>query len=130
MAYASLAGLTVLCIEDNLANLEVIRGVFARAGEPVLLPAIQGQLGVELAKLHVPDVILLDLHLPDMDGEQVLQRLKADHRTRGIPVIILSADATPSHRERLMDRGAADYVTKPIEIDVFLDAVRKAIGKR
>ena len=129
-AYASLAGLTVLCIEDNLANLEVIRGVFAHAGEPVLLPAIQGQLGVELAKLHVPDVILLDLHLPDMDGEQVLRRLKADHRTRGIPVIILSADATPSQRERLTDRGAADYVTKPIEIDVFLDAVRKAIGKR
>jgi PAS domain S-box-containing protein len=130
LAHASLAGLTVLCIEDNLANLEVIRGVFAHAGEPVLLPAIQGQLGVELATLHVPDLVLLDLHLPDMDGEQVLRRLKADHRTRAIPVIILSADATPSQRERLMDRGAADYVTKPIEIDVFLDAVRKAIGKR
>jgi CheY-like chemotaxis protein len=96
----------------------------------VLLPAIQGQLGIELAKLHVPDLVLLDLHLPDMDGEQVLRRLKADHRTRAIPVIVLSADATPSQRERLMDRGAADYVTKPIEIDVFLDAVRKAIGKR
>jgi PAS domain S-box-containing protein len=129
-ANISLAGLTVLCIEDNLANLEVIRGIFTRAGEPVLLPAIQGQLGVELAKLHMPDVILLDLHLPDMNGEQVMRRLKVDHRTRGIPVIILSADATPSQRERLLERGAADYVTKPIEIDVFLDAVRKAIRKR
>jgi PAS domain S-box-containing protein len=129
-AHASLTGLTVLCVEDNLANLEVIRGVFAHAGEPVLVPAIQGQLGVELAKLHMPDLILLDLHLPDMNGEEVLRRLKADRRTRGIPVVILSADATPSQRERLTTQGAADYVTKPIEIDVFLDAVQQAIGKR
>ncbi|MGK5173081.1 PAS domain-containing hybrid sensor histidine kinase/response regulator [Geodermatophilus sp. CPCC 205761] len=126
----SLAGRTVLCVEDNLANLEVIRGVFSHAGEPALLPAIQGQLGVELAKLHVPDVILLDLHLPDMNGEEVLRRLKGDPRTRAIPVVVLSADATPSQRERLLEQGAADYVTKPIEIDVFLPAVQRAMGKR
>jgi len=127
---ASLAGRTVLCVEDNLANLEVIRGVFSHAGEPVLLPAIQGQLGVELAKIHMPDVVLLDLHLPDMNGEEVLRRLKDDPRTRGIPVVILSADATPSQRERLLEEGAADYVTKPLEIDVFLPAVQRAMGKR
>jgi PAS domain S-box-containing protein len=126
----SLAGQTVLCVEDNLANLEVIRGVFSHAGEPVLLPAIQGQLGVELAKLHIPDVILLDLHLPDMNGEEVLRRLKGDPRTRDIPVVVLSADATPSQRERLIEQGAADYVTKPIEIDVFLPAVQRAMEKR
>jgi PAS domain S-box-containing protein len=122
-----LSGLTVLYIEDNLDNFEVVRRILARAGEPALMPAIQGHLGVELATLHGPDLILLDLHLPDIEGEDVLRQLHADARTRGVPVVVLSADATPAQRDRMMALGACSYVTKPIEINSFLGALQQAV---
>ena len=78
---------------------------------------------------HRPDVILLDLHLPDIAGDEVLRRLRADERTREIPVIVLSADAIPTRVERLLREGIVDYVTKPIEIDRFLSAMRRALGR-
>jgi PAS domain S-box-containing protein len=125
--HVDLSGLTVLYIEDNLDNFEVVRRILARAGEPTLMPAIQGHLGVELATLHGPDLILLDLHLPDVEGEDVLRQLRSDARTKAIPVVVLSADATPAQRDRLMALGACSYVTKPIEIDAFLGAMRQAV---
>jgi CheY-like chemotaxis protein len=90
---------------------------------------MQGQLGIELAARHQPDLILLDLHLPDIAGDEVLRRLRADERTREIPVIVLSADAIPTQVERLRREGIVDYVTKPIEIDRFLGAMRRALGR-
>jgi CheY-like chemotaxis protein len=90
---------------------------------------MQGQLGIELAARHRPDVILLDLHLPDIAGDEVLRRLRADERTSEIPVIVLSADAIPTRVERLLREGIVDYVTKPIEIDRFLTAMRRALGR-
>jgi PAS domain S-box-containing protein len=127
---ADLGPVTILYIEDNLANLELVRRVLARAGEPTLMPAMQGQLGIELAALHGPDLILLDMHLPDIDGEEVLRRLREDERTRRIPVVILSADATPSQIDRLKAGGAADYVTKPLDIAAFLETVQRAVERR
>ena len=93
------------------------------------MSAMQGQMGIELAAQHQPDLILLDLHLPDIDGEEVLRRLRADERMRDIPVIILSADATPAQAERLKARGAEDYLTKPLELVGFVEAVERALGR-
>jgi DNA-binding response OmpR family regulator len=81
-----------------------------------LLEAMQGKLGLDLAQTHAPDWILLDLHLPDMSGEDVLQSLRRDPRTERIPVTVLSADATPSQINRLKAKGARDYLTKPLDV--------------
>ena len=119
----------VLYIEDNLANYELVQRVFERLGGLELMSAMQGQMGIELAAQHAPDLILLDLHLPDIDGEEVLRRLRADERMRDIPVIILSADATPVQMERLKAGGADDYLTKPLELAGFVEAVERALGR-
>jgi PAS domain S-box-containing protein len=121
---------TVLYIEDNLSNLDLVRGLLSRVGSVRLIPAVQGGLGIELAARHRPDLILLDLHLPDLSGDEVLKRLREDERTRSIPVIVLSADATRDQIERLKRQGAAEYVTKPIDVPTFLGAVRGVLGPR
>jgi CheY-like chemotaxis protein len=81
---------------------------------------MQGRLGLELAREHRPVLVLLDLHLPDMGGEQVLQRLREDAATASIPVIIVSADATAGQVQRLLTAGATAYVTKPIDVRQLL----------
>jgi CheY-like chemotaxis protein len=125
-----ISGGTVLYVEDNLANLDLVNGLFARVGNVRLIPAVQGGLGIELAARHQPDLILLDLHLPDIDGDEVLRRLRQDERTASIPVVVLSADATRGQMLRLKRRGAFEYVTKPIDVPVLLEAVRRALGSR
>ena len=120
---------TVIYIEDNLANLDLLQGLFARVSQVRLIAAVLGRLGIELAARHQPDLILLDVHLPDIDGGEVLDRLQRDPRTQQIPVVLLSADATPTQIADLKSRGAADYVTKPIDVPTLLDAVRRAIGR-
>ncbi len=84
-----------------------------------LLATMQGRLGLDLAREHRPDLILLDLHLPDLPGEEVLARLRQGEHTRTTPVIVLSADATPRRVEALRELGAADYLTKPIDVPRF-----------
>ncbi len=88
-----------------------------------LLPAIKGKLGLELAQQYSPDLILLDLHLPDLPGWEVLAQLKAQPRTRNIPVIVISADATKPQINRLMHAGAATYLTKPIDVNQFFRVI-------
>jgi PAS domain S-box-containing protein len=117
---------TVLYIEDNLSNLKLVERLLERVPEVRLIPAMQGQLGLELARRHQPDLILLDLHLPVLNGRDVLQALKDDPATARIPVVVLSADATPSQVERLLAAGAADYATKPIDVEWLLDTVTAA----
>ena len=92
-----------------------------------LIPALQGRLGLQLAREHRPDLILLDLHLPDVSGEVVLHELRADDRTRHIPVLVISADATTRRVDRLRAAGARDYLTKPLDVDEFLTAVDAAL---
>ncbi|GIV95351.1 MAG: hypothetical protein KatS3mg057_0008 [Herpetosiphonaceae bacterium] len=77
---------------------------------------MQGQLALELAREHQPDLILLDLHLPDLSGEAILRLLQAQPQTREIPVVVLSADAAPLQMERMRDLGARAYISKPFEI--------------
>ncbi|HEX8273136.1 MAG TPA: PAS domain S-box protein [Longimicrobiaceae bacterium] len=121
---------TVLYIEDNLANLSLLETVFAASPGVTLVPALQGRLGVELALEHAPDLILLDLHLPDIPGDEVLRRLRADPRTRDVPVVVISADAMPNRVQRLLAEGAFAFLTKPIELDLFLETVERALAAR
>ena len=111
---------TVLYIEDNLANLRLVERIIARRPELTLISAMQGGQGLELARSHRPQAIILDLHLPDMFGGEVLARLREDSRTHEIPVVILSADATPGQISRLLAQGAHAYLTKPLDVAQFL----------
>lgn len=120
-------GHTLLLIEDNLANLRVVEAALKRRGGFTVIPAMQGGLGIDLAREHQPDVIVLDLHLPDLPGREVLHRLKADARTRHIPVVIASADASPGRLQQLQAEGAFDYVTKPLNLSQFVDTVDAAL---
>jgi PAS domain S-box-containing protein len=109
--------LTVLYIEDNISNMELVERLLSRRGIR-LITAMRPLLGLELAREHQPDLVLLDLHLPDLPGEEVYRRLRADPGTAGIPVVVLSADARPSLIRRLVDEeGVRDFLTKPLEVD-------------
>jgi len=105
---------TVLYIEDNLSNLELVQRILRRSPQIRIVSAVRGDQGVELAREHRPDLILLDLHLPDIWGDEVLHRIRADAALREIPIIMLSADATAEQIKRLLAAGAQDYLTKPI----------------
>lgn len=124
------AGKTVLYIEDNLSNLRLIERIVEQWPDIKLLSAMQGSIGFELAVKHYPDLVLLDLHLPDVHGEKVLEWLRQDPRTRDTPVIIISADATPREAERLLDLGANTYITKPIDVKQFVNIVGDALEGR
>ena len=106
----------VLYVEDNRSNVRLMERVLERRPGVRLLHAADGRLGLECARSARPDLIFLDLHLSDMTGEEVLHRLWEDASLRSIPVVILSADATPEQSRRLRASGAADYLTKPLEI--------------
>jgi CheY-like chemotaxis protein len=114
---------TLLYVEDNLANLSLVESILMSRPKWRTLPALQGQLGIELAREHRPDLILLDLHLPDISGEQVLRRLRADPRTASIPVVVISADATRDSQTRLGAAGVDGYLTKPLDVDEFLQTL-------
>jgi signal transduction histidine kinase/CheY-like chemotaxis protein len=121
---------TLLLVEDNLTNLRVIEAMLRRRPGITVLPAMQGSLAIELAYQHQPDIIVLDLHLPDLSGRDVLQRLRADPRTRDIPVVIASADASPGRVRQLLEEGAFAYLTKPLDLHEFLDVVATALAQR
>ncbi len=110
----------VLYIEDNLSNLTLIEHLLADRADIQLMTAMQGRLGLDLARQHHPDLVLLDLHLPDLPGWDVLAALQADDATKDIPVVAVSADATPRQTERLLKLGARAYLTKPLDVDRFL----------
>lgn len=115
----------VLHIEDNPMNAHLFERVLARRPGVRLLTAPQGGLGIELARQHRPSIVFLDMRLPDMNGEQVLAALRSQPVTRDIPVVMLSADATKASIDAMLDAGAADYLTKPIDIHRLLDLVDK-----
>ncbi|MCU1455666.1 MAG: sensor protein [Acidimicrobiales bacterium] len=118
----------ILHIEDNLSNLKLVERIFARRDDVDVVAAMHGRLGLELAHEHQPALILLDLHLPDMDGDHVLQRLRDDPVTASIPVVMVSADATPGQVRRLLSAGATAYLTKPIEVSDLLNVLNDALG--
>ncbi len=118
----------VLYIEDNVSNLPLIERVLLRRPAVQLLTARDASEGLELARQHRPDLILLDLNLPDIHGHEVLERLQNDPRTSTISVVIISADATSGQRDKLIRAGAADYLTKPLHIKKFLQVLDQALS--
>lgn len=120
---------TLLLVEDNLTNLRLVEAMLRRRPDISVLPAMLGQLAIDLAHEHQPDLIVLDLHLPDLSGREVLNRLRSDPRTRGIPVVVASADATPGRVRQLREEGAFDYVTKPLDVQRFLAVVDAALTR-
>ncbi len=113
----------VLCIEDNPSNLRLIEQIFASLPGIQLISALEGEEGLKLAGEHLPQLILLDIHLPDLDGRDVLLRLKANSATAAIPVMVVSADATAHQEQRMWEAGASCYITKPIDVQKLLRAV-------
>ena len=108
--------MTLLYIEDNPANVEVVARYLASREQARLLIATSGAEGLAAATQHKPDLILLDLHMNDMTGEQVLRKMLADPAIADIPVAVLSADASPRVIRRLLTSGARAYLTKPLDL--------------
>jgi CheY-like chemotaxis protein len=119
---------TLLYIEDNLPNVRLVERILSRRPALKMIAAQQGSIGLELARHHQPDLILLDVRLPDMQGDEVLTWLRTEPRTRHIPVVVISADAIGSEVERLKQLGACAYITKPFEVGHFLELLDQALA--
>jgi CheY-like chemotaxis protein len=119
---------TILYIEDNVSNIELVEQILAiqRPGNRLIANLTGGQ-AVSLAIEYKPDLILLDLDLPDIHGSEVLKNLQAEPKTNAIPVIIISADAMPDRIEKLTSAGIRDYLTKPLDIVGFLRVIDEYI---
>ena len=120
----------VLYIEDNASNLRLVERVLAEHTTMRLIPAMQGRLGLALAREHRPDLILVDLHLPDLPGEAVLREVLDDPILKATPVIVLSADATPGQVKRLLAAGARAYLTKPLDVRLLIEEIDGALATR
>ena len=118
---------TLLYVEDNMANLQLVEQLVARRPDLRLLTAGTGQLGIDLARAHVPEVILMDINLPGINGIQALQRIHADPLTAHIPVLAISANAMLGDIRKGLDLGFFRYLTKPIKVDEFMEALDLAL---
>ncbi|MES2152060.1 MAG: response regulator [Pseudomonadota bacterium] len=118
---------TLLYIEDNPANLKLVEEIIRPRADLQLLSAPDGQHGIELARKHLPQLILVDINLPGFDGYEIQRILRADPRTAQIPVIAVSASAMAGEVRRGFDAGFYRYITKPIDIDVFTAAIDSAL---
>jgi signal transduction histidine kinase/ActR/RegA family two-component response regulator len=118
----------VLQIEDNPANMELTERIFKSVADVQLLGATHGRLGLDLAREHKPDLILLDLHLPDMHGAELLSIIRNDDDLRDTPVIVTSADATPATISKVEQLRVSAYLTKPFDVLHFLETVRRELN--
>ncbi|HEY6134624.1 MAG TPA: ATP-binding protein [Rubrivivax sp.] len=114
-------------IEDNETNVEVMRGILSQRPQVALEVSLNGLDGLASVRQHRPDLILLDMHLPDIGGLELLRYLKHDDSAADIPVLVVSADATPARVEEALTLGAAHYLTKPVDIATFLDTLDQAL---
>jgi two-component system cell cycle response regulator DivK len=120
---------TILIVEDNDKNLKLARDVLQAKGYATV-EATTGEDGVRLAQEHLPDLVLMDIHLPGINGIEALRRLRADATTAAIPVIAVTASVMQQDRKLITDAGFDGYVGKPIALREFLDAVRFALDQR
>ena len=119
-----MAGERILVVEDNEMNMKLFRDVLIAKGFQAL-EATTGGEAVDLAVEHAPDLVLMDIQLPDADGVDVLHRLRTDDRTAAIPVLAVTAQAMQGDRERFLAAGFDGYVSKPLHVGELIDTVRR-----
>jgi len=117
-------GMKILIVEDNLQNLKLFRVLIESAGYECLV-AIDGEAGIEIACREIPDLILMDIQMPRMDGITALHKLRREDCTKEIPVIALTSYAMKGDRERFLGEGFDDYLEKPIDKNRFMGMIRK-----
>ncbi|WP_147303775.1 response regulator [Parvularcula marina] len=118
---------TVLVVEDNELNMKLFHDLLDVQGYRVL-QAMNGPDALILAREHMPDLILMDIQLPEQSGLDVTREIKADEELRAIPVIAVTAFAMKSDEQRIRDGGCEDYIAKPISVPVFLEKVKRYLG--
>jgi two-component system, cell cycle response regulator DivK len=116
----------ILIVEDNPVNLELFRDLLEIAGHEIL-EAVTGYEAISMAKTRLPDLILMDIQLPDMDGYEAAMKLKEMPLTQKIPVVALTAHAMDGDREKALERGCDAYISKPIDTRTFVSEVEKAL---
>jgi PAS domain S-box-containing protein len=119
----------ILYVEDNASNVELLDRLVAGRDDLELHAASRGDAGIELARRIHPDVVVLDLHLPDTTGDAVLAQLRADDETADVPVIVVTADVTGDHEQRLLAAGASAFMTKPLDLGRFGAALDRALAR-
>jgi two-component system cell cycle response regulator DivK len=118
-----MAGLQILIVEDNEKNMKLFRDVLMASGHRTLEATTGGQ-AVELATAHSPDLVLMDIQLPDIGGVEALGRLRADERTASLPVVALTAQAMDGDRERFLAAGFNGYLSKPVNVADLIATVK------
>ena len=116
----------ILIVEDNMDNYQLVRYVLERAGYDVFL-AVNGRDGVDAAHAQKPDLILMDLGMPEMDGWNATRKLKSDAETKSIPLYALTAHTLPHERRRALEAGCDGYLSKPIHMKGFLNVIEEAL---
>lgn len=119
----------ILLVEDNEMNRDMLSRRLTRSGHTVVV-AIDGGQAIDMARVEQPDLILMDMSLPVIDGWEATRRLKASGETRSIPVIALTAHAMSGDRERALDAGCDEYDTKPIELPRLLEKIERVTARR
>jgi two-component system cell cycle response regulator DivK len=119
----------VLLVEDNEMNRDILFRRLSRRGYVVVF-AVNGQQGVEMARSEEPDIILMDMSLPVMDGWEATRRLKSDNAIRNVPVIGLTAHAMSGDHEKALAAGCDDYDTKPVELDRLIEKIERLLSQR
>jgi len=119
-----MAGERILVVEDNVLNMKLFRDVLIATGYQTL-EATTGAEAVELAAAHVPDLVLMDVQLPGIDGVQALHRLRADDRTAAIPVLAVTAQAMQGDRQQFLAAGFDGYLSKPVDVRELIGTVRR-----
>lgn len=114
----------ILIVEDNELNLKLLNDVLEFHGY-VIMATRSGEAAIDIARRHRPDLILLDIQLPDIPGTEAARRLKADEQTRDIPIIAVTAFAMPGDRARIVESGCDDYVSKPFNVHALLNLVAR-----
>jgi len=119
---------TILIVEDNEKNMKLARDIL-RAKGYVALEAVNGLDGVRLALEHKPDLVLMDIQLPDINGIEAFERIRANAETAKVPVIAFTASVTTGDRSRIGDAGFDGFLGKPINLKEFLETVRRTLGE-